>query len=75
MWIYIHVIFLMIEASQAAGIEEEVAVPLMTVSAIFPAMNDLISEETTATLPVPIGQIPSSVVSEGIREFVGYCQS
>lgn len=74
-YVYIHLIFLMIESSEAAHLEEEVAVSLIRVSNIFPAIDALISEEIVATLPVPIGEIHISGLSQRIWEFVESWQS
>jgi hypothetical protein len=68
--VYLHLIYLMIESSQTVDLEKEVIESLLKVSEIWAVIDDLISEEITASPPVPMGEISICAICAEIRNFV-----
>jgi hypothetical protein len=69
-YLYLHLIYLMIESSETVDIKKEVRESLSQVSEIWAVIDELISEDITASLPGPIGEISISAICAEIRDFV-----
>lgn len=71
---YIHLIYLLIESSPTVDLEKEVRESFLKVDEIWGVIDQLISDEITASLPVPIGEISICAICAEIRDFVAQRQ-